>query len=159
GAHTTYVVDHPSGALLYFDSHPMSGTGPGAQRYMRLMAHVPLLAQEAPTRALLICFGVGNTASAIVRHSGIRKLDIVDLNAKVFETAPEFAATNQRVDRDPRVRLVHDDGRQFLERTHDTYDLITSEPPPPRAEGVYRLYSVEYYQAVLEHLTPHGLMT
>ena len=159
GAHTTFVVDHPAGALLFFDSHPMSGTGPGAQRYMRLMAHVPLLAQPDPTRALLICFGVGNTASAIACHSTIRTLDVVDLNDKVFETAPEFDATNRMVYRDPRVRLIHDDGRRFLERTQGTYDLITSEPPPPRAEGVYRLYSVEYYRAVMEHLTPHGMMT
>jgi len=158
-AHTTYVVDHPAGALLYFDSHPMSGTGPGAQRYMRLMAHVPLLAQAAPGRALLICFGVGNTASAIACHESIRVLDVVDLNDKVFETAPEFAATNRFVYRDPRVRMIHDDGRRFLERTRGAYDLVTSEPPPPRAEGVYRLYSVEYYRAVLEHLTPHGMMT
>jgi spermidine synthase len=158
-AHTTFVVDHPSGALLFFDSHPMSGTGPGAQRYMRLMAHVPLLAQPDPTRALLICFGVGNTASAIACHPTIRALDIVDLNDKVFETAPEFAPTNRMVYRDPRVRLIHDDGRRFLERTKGTYDLVTSEPPPPREEGVYRLYSTEYYRAVMGHLTPHGMMT
>jgi hypothetical protein len=65
GAHTTYVVEHPSGDILYFDSHPMSGTGPKARRYMRLMAHFPLLAQPEPRRVLLICFGVGNTAAAI----------------------------------------------------------------------------------------------
>ena len=159
GTHTTFVVDHPAGALLFFDSHPMSGTGPGAQRYMRLMAHVPLLAQADPERALLICFGVGNTASAIARHPTIRALDVVDLNDKVFETAPEFARTNQEVYRDPRVRLIHDDGRRFLERTHGTYDLVTSEPPPPREEGVYRLYSVEYYREVMKHLTPGGMMT
>src|SRR5262249_38338151 len=84
GVYTTYVVSAANEDILYFDSHPMSGTGLNAQRYMRLMAHVPLLAQAAPRRALLICFGVGNTASAIASHEEIESLDIVDINDKVF---------------------------------------------------------------------------
>ncbi len=159
GAHTTFVVDDPVGARLFFDGHSMSGTSESDQRYMRLMAHVPLLAQPAPRSALLICFGVGNTASAIAAHEGIEAIDVVDLNAKVFETAPEFAATNGRVHEDPRVTLVHDDGRNFLNVTSRLYDLVTSEPPPPMSEGVYRLYSREYYEAVLARLAPGGLMT
>ena len=43
--------------------------------------------------------------------------------------------------------------------TDSDYDLITSEPPPPLAGGVYRLYSREYYEQVLDHLNPEGLMT
>src|SRR5262249_51262869 len=156
---TTYVVADPTGDVLYFDSHPMSGTGALAQRYMRLMAHMPLLAQETPRRALLVCFGVGNTASAIAAHEELTAIDIVDVNDRVFDTAPEFARTNGRVYQDPRVRLIHDDGRRFLRQSHDTWDLVTSEPPPPREAGVYRLYSREYYQSVLAHLTPSGMMT
>lgn len=158
-AHTTYVVEAPRGDMLYFDNHPMSGTSGRAQVYMRLMAHFPLLCQERPETALLICFGVGNTASAIAGHDTIRRLDVVDLNDKVIETAPEFARSNRRVYEDPRVRFLHDDGRSFLRTTDERYDLITSEPPPPMHSGVYRLYSREYYEDVAAHLTPRGLMT
>jgi spermidine synthase len=83
----------------------------------------------------------------------------VDLNGNVFDTAWEFAATNFEVYRDPRARLINDDGRSFLRLSRDTYDLITSESPPPMQAGVYRLYSREYYQDVLAHLTPTGMMT
>jgi spermidine synthase len=159
GTHTTYVVTTPEGAFLYFGNMSMSGTVLPSQVYMRLMAHVPLLLQAKPASALLICFGVGNTASAIATHDSIRRLDIVDLNRNVFETAPEFAATNLQVYRDPRVRLISDDGRSFLRLSQDTYDLITSEPPPPLQAGVYRLYSREYYRDALAHLTPTGMMT
>jgi spermidine synthase len=159
GAHTTYVVASPSGKRLFFDNHSMSGTSQSDQRYMRLMAHFPLLAHPAPRRALLICFGVGNTAAAIAAHEQIAALDVVDLNGKVFETAPEFAATNDRVYEDRRLTFIHDDGRNFLNRTTRAYDLVTSEPPPPMHEGVYRLYSREYYASILAHLTPQGLMT
>lgn len=159
GTDTSYVVRAPNGAFLFFGNTSMSGTVLPSQIYMRLMAHVPLLLQANPVRALVICFGIGNTASAIATHGSIRHLDIVDLNRNVFETAPEFASTNLEVYRDPRVRLINDDGRSFLRLSRDTYDLITSEPPPPMQAGVYRLYSRQYYDDVLAHLTPTGMMT
>lgn len=162
GTHTTFVMEEmdPRGNLrLFFGSHSMSGTDLAPQSYMRLMAHMPLLSQRRPRSALLICFGVGNTASAIAAHSNMQQIDIVDLNDKIFETAPEFSKFNNEVYRDPRVRMIHDDGRGFLRMTDQTYDLITSEPPPPLAPGVYRLYSREYYESALAHLSPQGIMT
>lgn len=159
GASTIYVVEDPKGDRLFFDSFSMSGTGVEIHQYMRLMAHLGLLAQPEPKTALLICFGVGNTADAITRHDSIERIDIVDLNHKVFEIAPEFRASNHGAYEDPRVRLIHDDGRSFLRRTDQRYDLITSEPPPPMHEGIYRLYTEEYYRDALEHLTEAGYMT
>ena len=156
---TSYVVTSPSGAFLFFGNTSMSGTVLPSQIYMRLMAHVPLLLQENPTSALVICFGVGNTASAIAKHDSIRHLDVVDLNRNVFDVAPDFAFSNSEVYKDPRVRLINDDGRNFLRLSRDAYDLITSEPPPPMQAGVYRLYSREYYRDVVAHLTPGGMMT
>ncbi|MGA8707176.1 MAG: hypothetical protein WB646_09330 [Steroidobacteraceae bacterium] len=159
GTDTTYVVTAPRGRFLFFGNTSMSGTVLPSQIYMRLMAHVPLLLQANPVSALVICFGVGNTASAIATHGSIRQIDVVDLNRNVFETAPAFEATNFGVYADPRVRLINDDGRSFLRRSRGSYDLISSEPPPPMQAGVYRLYSREYYQDVMAHLTPTGMMT
>ncbi len=159
GAHTTYVVEEPAGKRLYFDNHSMSATHDGAQRYMRHMAHFPLLAQEAPQRALLIGFGVGNTASAIAMHGTILQLDVVELNTQVVRSADAFDRTHGGVQRDSRVRFIHDDGRHYLRATNERYDLITSEPPPPMQDGVQRLYSVEYYCDAAARLTPTGLMS
>ncbi len=159
GAVTTFVLDAQHEKRLFFGNLGMSSTGSGPQTYMRLMAHVPLLAQEDPKAALLICFGVGNTASAIAMHDTIEQIDVVDLNEKVFETAPVFEETHFGVHLDPRVRFIHDDGRAYLALTTARFDLITSEPPPPMAAGVYRLYSREYYSDVLAHLTPDGMMS
>ncbi|MGH0029835.1 MAG: tetratricopeptide repeat protein [Myxococcota bacterium] len=159
GAHTTFVVDVGGRPRLFFGRLLMSATNLPAQTYMRLMAHFPLLLHPDPKQALLICLGVGNTGSAIARHPRIEAIDVVDLNRRVIETAPEFAAFHRDFHRDARVRFVQDDGRNFLRLSDRRYDLITSEPPPPLAAGVYRLYSEEYYREVLAHLTPDGFMT
>jgi spermidine synthase len=158
-AFTSFVAETPEGDAVFLDTGQMSNTSPVAQRYMKLMVHFPLLAQPAPRSALLICFGVGNTGGALGKHAGLREIDVVDLSRNILETAPEFAITNDAIYEDPRVRRIHDDGRAFLDVTDRVYDLVTSEPPPPLMQGISRLYSEEYYAAVLRHLTPRGCMT
>jgi spermidine synthase len=156
---TTFVVEDRDGDLLYFDNVSLSNASPRQQTYMGLMAHFPLLAQREPKDVLLICYGVGNTAAAISTHETVRRIDVVEISRNVMLTAPEFAKWNLGVHEDPRVRFIHDDGRNFLKLTDRRYDLITSEPPPPLHEGIDRLYSREYYRAASDHLTPGGMMS
>ena len=59
--------------------------------------------------------------------------------------------------RDPRVKIHVEDGRQFLQATDERFDLITSEPPPPRAAGVVNLYTKEYFQLIRSRLAPGGM--
>ncbi len=148
-----------TGQALMFDGHSMSGISGGAQRYMRLMAHFPLLLHPQPRHALLICYGVGSTADAIREHSSIERVDVLDLNPSVFRLSREFRRTNHNVLADPRMQLVVDDGRQFLKLTTNQYDLVTLEPPPPLTHGVSRLYSREFYQDVQQRLAPGGFVT
>jgi spermidine synthase len=156
---TTFVVENRAGDALYFDNMSLSDASLRQQTYMGLMAHFPLLAQRDPKDVLLICYGVGNTAAAISTHESVQRIDVVELSRNVILTAPEFAQWNLDVHLDPRVRFIHDDGRNFLKISDRRYDLITSEPPPPLHEGIDRLYSREYYRDALAHLTRHGLMS
>ncbi len=156
---TTFVSAQPDGNALFLDTAKMSDVNPEVKRYMKVMAHLPLLSVDDPRSALLICFGVGNTAAAIAKHSTLERIDIVDLERNMFEHAPLFEFHNDRVYEDSRVRLIHDDGRSFLRLTEGRYDLITSEPPPPLMHGIERLYSREYYRDVLDHLTDQGCMS
>src|SRR5262249_13570828 len=59
----------------------------------------------------------------------------------------------------PRVHIEIDDGRRFLDRGHDRFDVITLDPPPPMAAaGSSLLYSRELYQAVRRRLAPGGVL-
>ncbi len=60
---------------------------------------------------------------------------------------------------DERVEVHIEDGRFFLNTHQRKYDLITSEPPPPKVAGVVNLYSQEYFQSIRDHLTPGGFST
>jgi hypothetical protein len=59
----------------------------------------------------------------------------------------------------PRGRIVIDDGRRFLSRSHERFDLITIDPPPPvEAAGSSLLYAEEFMVLVKQRLTPGGML-
>lgn len=158
GFQTTYVVEHPSGDVLYVNNRPTWSTDARSRQYSRLMAHFPLLTQTKPTKALLLSFGVGHTADAIRDHATIEQLHIVESNDQLLRSAGDFSEFNQNVCRDPRVGLFYDDPRHFLRVTDDKYDLIVSNTAPPMQAGQYRYYSREFYEDVRDHLTEYGVV-
>jgi spermidine synthase len=59
----------------------------------------------------------------------------------------------------PLAHVVIDDGRRYLERTTQSYDLITVDPPPPvEAAGSSLLYSEEFYAVARKRLRPGGIL-
>ncbi len=155
------VADVPGrGRMLSTNGHPMSSTDLLSQRYMRALAHIPLLAADSPESVLVICFGVGNTAHAATLHPSVRRVDVVDISGHVLSHAGYFADVNGDVLNDPRVAVHVNDGRHHLRMPRDAaYDLITLEPPPIVHAGVGALYSREFYALARTRLKPKGYVS
>jgi len=151
-------LGRPLSHRLVTNGYSMSGTEWGSRRYMALFAHLPLALQERPRRVLLLCYGVGTTARSLAAHREIERIDVVDISRAIIDlsriTTPPGAP--QPLD-DPRLRVHVEDGRFFLQTTHDRFDLITGEPPPPKYAGVVNLYTREYFALVRDRLTDTGL--
>jgi spermidine synthase len=142
--------------VLLIDGFAASaGAGAGAH-YMVWMGRLPMILHPAPKRALVICFGTGQTANA-VRQENPESLDIVDLDGAVFRMAHHFDA-NEHVLDDPRVHPIVMDGRAWMRRTDHRYDVITLEPMPPNFAGVNSLYSREFYELARSRLEPDGVI-
>jgi spermidine synthase len=138
----------------------MSGTNYVARRYMGLYAWWPVAVHTAPRRALLISYGLGTTARALVETRELERIDVVDVSADVLRfsaLAQEAPEANPLAD--PRVHAHVEDGRFFLLTTPLRYDIVTAEPPPPRAAGIASLYSREFFDLARSRLAPGGIAT
>ncbi len=155
---TVGVTVEPNGqrALVYEDRRGTAGTASYWINYT--LGHIPMLLHPGePRKVLHICFGVGNSLSAVTAHESVERVDNVELSPHVLKTA-DFFWTNNGVLSDPRVRTIIDDGRNFLMASRETYDVILLEPPDIFTAGVINLYAREFYQDAEAHLAPDGVM-
>ena len=123
----------------------------------KFMAHLPLAFHEGkPESALVICFGMGTTYRSLL--SWDVTTTAVELVPSVREAFAFYHADAGAIMANPKGRVVIDDGRRFLNRTRETYDVIVVDPPPPvEAAGSSLLYSREFHVAVRAHLKPGGV--
>ena len=148
------------GRRLLTNGHPMSATWPLSQRYMRALAHLPLLAIERPAAALVIGYGVGNSTHAVTLHPSIERIEVADLSRGVLDHSAYFASANRNALKDPRVSVIINDGRHhLLMRPPAAFDVITLEPPPIGYAGAAALYSKEFYALARSRLRSGGYMS
>jgi spermidine synthase len=124
----------------------------------KYMAHLPLVFhREKPQSALIICFGMGTSYRAALSW-GI-DVTAVELIPDVPKAFGFYHADAAEVLRNPKGRIVIDDGRRFLKRSRDKYDVIVIDPPPPvETAGSSLLYSTEMYELLKQHLKPQGIV-
>jgi len=155
---TVMVADHnvdPPVRRLWIQSAWVAGSGGGHV----MIGHLGALHAANTTSALGIAFGTGQSFAAGLRH-GFERLHCVDLNdAVVAAGATWFADYNDRLLEHDQVSVFIQDGRSFLSRTDERYDLIMMEPLQPWSAGAVNLYTKEFYELAALRLEPGGVVT
>jgi spermidine synthase len=122
----------------------------------KALGHLGPLLHPRPEKGLMICFGAGISAGAALRHP-LKRLDVVELSGAVPAAASLFEPQNNAVMNDPRFRLHIADGRQYLLRSDETYDVIMVDSTHPKAVDSWVLYTLEFYRLLEQHLADDGI--
>jgi len=124
----------------------------------KMIAHLPLaFLSRPPKNVLVICLGMGTTHRSALSW-GIPST-AVELVPSVVTVFPFFHSDAERLMQSPLSRIVVDDGRSYMERSPDQYDIIVLDPPPPvEAAASSLLYSKEFYSIAKLHLRPDGIL-
>ncbi|MDN6859369.1 fused MFS/spermidine synthase [Pseudomonas sp. CAN2814] len=159
---TVAVIEQGRGdnrfSRLYIQGVSNTGDAMPSLRYMRLQALLPLLIHNGePRSALVIGFGTGITAGAMLRYRDLQHPVVAELLPEVLAAAPSFKGNFDAI-HDPRLDIRLRDGRRELLRSDERYDMITLEPPPPSAAGVVNLYSRDFYQLAASRLEEGGVV-
>jgi spermidine synthase len=155
------VTELPNGDRnLHVGGKIVASTEPQDMRLQRLLGHMTALLAYEPRSVLVVGYGAGVTAGTFITHPSIERIVIVEIEPLVTKAASEyFSDYNYDVLQDPRVELIHDDGRHFLLTTDETFDLITADPIHPWMRGAAALYTQEYFELAARHLNPGGVIT
>jgi tetratricopeptide (TPR) repeat protein len=114
-----------------------------------------LLHPGTPRRALVVGWGSGMTVGATLQ-SGLERIEAVELERAVIDGAAVFRPYNHDADRDPRVAVIDNDGRNYLEMMGEQVDIIISEPSNPWITGASNLFTREFFRTVRARLAPQG---
>lgn len=156
-AHTVDIIRTPANnTLMMVDGNVEADTTLIQRRHFILKAHLPLLLNRDPKDVAVVGLGLGITLAATARNPAVDRIRVVELSPEMVEAQRHLRSLTDNVLDNPKVRLLIDDGRNFLNRSTEQFDMITADPIHPRVTGVGYLYTTEYYKAVQAHLKPGG---
>lgn len=119
-------------------------------RYTQMMT-VAVLYPPAPKRMLMIGLGGGSVSSYLGRHMPETSIDTIEIDPGVITAAKKYFGVKET----PRVRYLEGDGRVFLNRNKEPYDLILVDA----FHGGYvpfHLLTKEFYALLKQRLAPGG---
>jgi spermidine synthase len=120
---------------------------------------IALLSHPEPRRVLLLGGGVAGLGAEILKTASIEHLDYVELDPFLVRLAQELAPGATALGRDPRVEIIYQDARLFLETTRRRYDVILMALPEPKSAQLNRFYTVEFFRITAGHLTAPGVFS
>jgi spermidine synthase len=143
------------GWLMYLDGLHQASDAPEMVRLHRIIGHLPMVLHPNPKRSLVVGLGGGATPGAVSQHD--TRVQVVELSDSVRKGAEFFRHVSYDVLHRDNVTLRVDDGRNFLARTRDRFDVVTADLIQPIHAGAGNLYSREYFTLVRDALAEGGL--
>jgi spermidine synthase len=147
------VPGTPFNLQLYVGGYSMTGI----VAITRFMPDLPLMARPNSKSMCVIAFGMGSSYRSAL-EAGLQ-VDAVELVPSVPGMFKYFYPDASQVMANPNGHVIVADGRNHVELTNRTYDLMMADPPPPMyTSGTAVLFSQEFYQAAKARLNKGGIM-
>jgi spermidine synthase len=119
-------------------------------RYAQVMP-IATLYPEEPKKILMLGLGGGSLSTYLGRFMPEATIDTVEIDRRVIEAAKKYFGLRET----PRIRYLEGDGRVFLNRNKQLYDLILLDAY--RGGFVpFHLLTKEFYALLKQRLTPAG---
>jgi spermidine synthase len=143
---------------FYNDGVPSITTPIPDIAFIEDFVHFPMLFHEKPGSVLVLSGGAGGMIHEILKYP-VARVDYVELDPLLLKLVQKFSTPlTQSELADKRVRIHYTDGRLFIQRTQDRFDLIFIGLSAPQALQTNRLFSLEFFSTAKRKLNPHGIL-
>ncbi len=126
--------------------------------YHEMMVHTPLLANGAARRVLIIGGGDGGCLREVLRHPGVDKVTMVEIDPTVVDLSKEYLPGHSDGAFDnPRTDLVIADGLKYVAESDETFDVIIVDSTDPIGPGEV-LFTDAFYTDCRARLSANGIL-
>ncbi len=120
--------------------------------------HFPMLFHEKPESILILGGGAGGMIHEILKYP-VTRLDYVELDPLLIKLVQKFPTPlTQSEFSDKRVKIHYTDGRLFVQRTPDPFDIIFIGLPAPQALQTNRLFTSEFFSTAKMKMNPNSII-
>lgn len=156
GLAATVTVEQADGDRWIKVDGKTDGSSSGDMPTQILSGVLPMTLHPAPEEVAVIGCGTCVTVGAALQAEPER-VALVEIEPAVLEAARLFGDVNYKPWTDPRLRVVADDGRNYLMRTNKRFDVIISEPSNPWMSGAAKLFTKEFFAIAQRRLARDGM--
>lgn len=111
----------------------------------------------APKEVLVIGLSAGAWTQVLANLNGVERVTVIEINRGYLELIREYPDIRSVLE-NPKVDIVVDDGRRWLQRNPDKkFDLIVANTTFYWRAGATNLLSVEFLELVRSHLKQNGV--
>ncbi|ANC75637.1 hypothetical protein ABE65_001780 [Fictibacillus phosphorivorans] len=149
---------------VYSNGEIMFGTKQDENEYAEVIVHVPMAAAKDAKRILIIGGGGGISVREALHYENVEEIIAVDIDAEMMDLGKRYdrlVSFNKGALNHHKVSTVIQDGRTYVEKSLDTWDVIIVDIPEPteRCPSLCGLFSLEFYHELKEHLNPGGVLS
>jgi spermidine synthase len=125
--------------------------------YHEMMAHVPLLALDAPEEVLIIGGGDGGVLREVLKHPSVNHVVHCEIDKIVVEQSLKWLpGVSAGAFDDPRTELMIGDGIKYVNETGRRFDVIIVDSTEPIGPARV-LFTEEFFAACKRCLKPGGV--
>lgn len=165
-AELSHIVETKSGVIFVDQNDRIFGGGaydgdfnvdPRNSRNHVLRPYAMSLFHPSPKRVLMIGLASGSWATIVANHPEVEEFVIVEINDGYLDLIEQYP-THARLLEDPRVTIVIDDGRRWLnQHPEQKFDFVMANATIFWRSQATSLISVEFLEIVQDHLEPGGV--
>jgi spermidine synthase len=128
--------------------------------YHEMLAHIPLCAHPEPKRVLIIGGGDGGTLREVLRHPGVEKAVLVDIDGEVIRCAKTYFPQMAAAMDSPRAEVIVGDGLAYVEqaaKNGEEFDVVLIDSTDP-VDAAVELFTEHFYRSCAKLLGDHGIL-
>jgi spermidine synthase/Tfp pilus assembly protein PilF len=144
--------------IISINAKPVATTYVYDMRALKMLGHLPVLLHPQPQDVLIIGLGAGVSSGIIASYQAVQDVTVVELCEEVPGGAAQFEDWNHDVIHNPKVKIVINDGANYVKATRKQYDVISADPIHPFVSGAGTLYSAEHWSICKDRLREGGIL-
>ena len=125
--------------------------------YHDMITHIAMFTHPNPKKVLIIGGGDGGTAREVLRHAGVEKVVMVEIDDMVVDACRQHIPQTAKDLDHPKLELRIADGLEYVATTTEKFDIVLVDSTDPVGPA-QPLFGEDFYQNIHKVLHEDGIV-